>query len=143
MGVFSVDVTHWNARPWIQMRTRSLICTSGTLMTMSQIVGVWAGTKVRGSIDSARSYHQEHRYSTLAAVPASPSPDISSIEASRFPIFKRHASPGAALMFTGGGSHGEAVGSYHGETLYHASLAPEEYRTLLKSNGFRGVAHLA
>jgi 2-polyprenyl-3-methyl-5-hydroxy-6-metoxy-1,4-benzoquinol methylase len=59
-----------------------------------------------------------------------------------FPIFKRHASPGAALMFTSGGSHGEAMGSYHGEPLYHASLAPEEYRALLKSIGFRVVAHL-
>src|SRR5258707_2438278 len=83
MGVFSVDVTHWNVRPWIQIRTRSLICTSGTLMTMSQIVGAWAGTKVRGSIDSARYYHKEHRYSTLAAVPPNPSRDISSIKASR------------------------------------------------------------
>jgi len=59
-----------------------------------------------------------------------------------FPIFKRHASPGAALMFTSGGAHGEAIGSYHGEPLYHASLAPEEYRTLLESTGFRVVAHL-
>jgi SAM-dependent methyltransferase len=60
-----------------------------------------------------------------------------------FPIFKRHASPRAALMFTSGTSHGEAIGSYRGEPLYHASLAPEEYRTLLKTNGFRVVAHIA
>ncbi len=59
-----------------------------------------------------------------------------------FPIFKRLASPGAALMFTSGGSYGEAIGSYHGEPLYHASLAPEEYRTLLESTGFRLLAHL-
>jgi len=59
-----------------------------------------------------------------------------------FPIFKQHASPGAALLFTSGISHGEAVGSYHGEPLYHASLAPEEYRMLLKSIGFRVVAHI-
>jgi SAM-dependent methyltransferase len=59
-----------------------------------------------------------------------------------FPIFKRHASSGAALMFTTGISHGEAIGSYRGEPLYHASLAPEEYRSLLKSNGFRIVAHI-
>ena len=60
-----------------------------------------------------------------------------------FPIFKRHASPRAALMFTSGTSHGEATGSYRGEPLYHASLAPEEYRALLKTNGFRVVAHIA
>jgi cyclopropane fatty-acyl-phospholipid synthase-like methyltransferase len=58
-----------------------------------------------------------------------------------FPIFKRHASPGAALMFTSGASHGEAIGSYRDEPLYHASLAPEEYRKLLQSIGFRVVAH--
>jgi SAM-dependent methyltransferase len=58
-----------------------------------------------------------------------------------FPIFKRHASPGAALMFTSGASHGEAMGSYRDEPLYHASLAPAEYRTLLHSIEFRVVAH--
>jgi SAM-dependent methyltransferase len=59
-----------------------------------------------------------------------------------FPIFKRHASPGAALMFTSGVSHGESIGSYRGEPLYHASLAPQEYRTLLESNGFQLVSHV-
>jgi SAM-dependent methyltransferase len=60
-----------------------------------------------------------------------------------FAFFRRHASPGAALMFTSGPAHGEAVGSYRGEPLYHASLAPEEYRALLDSAGFRVVAHIA
>ena len=41
-----------------------------------------------------------------------------------FPVFRRHASRRAALIFTSGTSHGEAIGSYHGEPLYHASLAP-------------------
>jgi SAM-dependent methyltransferase len=58
-----------------------------------------------------------------------------------FPVFSRHAAAGAALMFTSGPSHGEAIGSYRGEALYHASLAPGEYRMLLESNGFRVVAH--
>ena len=53
-----------------------------------------------------------------------------------FPIFKRHASPGAALMFTSGVSNGEAIGSYRGEPLYHASLAPEEYRTGLDTTSY-------
>jgi SAM-dependent methyltransferase len=60
-----------------------------------------------------------------------------------FAIFKLHAASGAALMFTSGTSHGVAIGSYHGEPLYHASLAPEEYRTLLEANGFRVVAHVS
>ncbi len=58
-----------------------------------------------------------------------------------FPVFRRHAAPAAILMFTSGTSHGEAIGSYHGEPLYHASLAPQEYRTLLESNGFDVMAH--
>jgi SAM-dependent methyltransferase len=59
-----------------------------------------------------------------------------------FPIFRRLASPGAALMFTSGPSHGVAKGSYRGEPLYHASLAPHEYRTLLESSGFHVEAHV-
>jgi len=58
-----------------------------------------------------------------------------------FLIFKEHAAPGTALMFTSGTSHGEAVGSYRGDSLYHASLAPREYRMLMESNGFRVESH--
>ena len=56
-----------------------------------------------------------------------------------FPIFAAHATPGAPLMFTSGPAHGEAIGNLHGEPLYHASLAPEEYRALLAANGFTVV----
>jgi hypothetical protein len=45
-------------------------------------------------------------------------------------------------MFTSGAAHGEAIGLYRDEPLYHASLAPEEYRTLLQSIGFRVAAHI-
>jgi hypothetical protein len=45
-------------------------------------------------------------------------------------------------MFTTGTSHGEAIGSYRGEPLYHASLAAAEYRVLLEENGFRVVDHI-
>jgi trans-aconitate methyltransferase len=58
-----------------------------------------------------------------------------------FPVFRQHAAPGGALMFTSGTF--VAIGSYHGQPLYHASLAPEEYRALLESNGFRVAAHVA
>jgi len=53
-----------------------------------------------------------------------------------FRIFRSHAAPGAALMFTSGDTHGEAIGEFEGERLYHASLAPDEYRELLAANGF-------
>ena len=60
-----------------------------------------------------------------------------------FPVFRNHSAPGAALLFTSGPSHGEAVGSYRGEPLYHASLAEQEYRSLLRANGFVVVDHVA
>ena len=47
-----------------------------------------------------------------------------------------HAREGAPMMFASGPEHGEAIGEWQGEPLYHASLAPDEYRTLLESNGF-------
>lgn len=60
-----------------------------------------------------------------------------------FAIFRAHARPGAALMFTSGPEHGEAIGVLEGEPLYHASLAAAEYRDLLAANGFEVVAHKA
>jgi cyclopropane fatty-acyl-phospholipid synthase-like methyltransferase len=53
-----------------------------------------------------------------------------------FARFAAHAREGAPLMFTSGPSAGEALGSYCGEPLYHASLDPAEYEQLLSSNGF-------
>jgi SAM-dependent methyltransferase len=53
-----------------------------------------------------------------------------------FPVFRVHAAPSAPLMFTSGPAHGEAIGELHGETLYHASLDPAEYRSLLAVNNF-------
>ena len=58
-----------------------------------------------------------------------------------FPIFRSHAAPNAALMFTSGPSHGEAIGVYQGEPLYHASLDEAEYRALLADHGFHVVAY--
>ncbi len=58
-----------------------------------------------------------------------------------FPIFGAHAAPNAALMFTSGTSLGEAIGTFHGEPLYHGSLHPAEYRALLAEQGFTVVSH--
>ena len=60
-----------------------------------------------------------------------------------FPIFRAHAAPGAALMFTSGPRHGEAIGSYRGEPLYHASLDEADYRALLDEFGFEVVSYVA
>lgn len=59
-----------------------------------------------------------------------------------FPLFRAHAAPSAALMFTSGPAHGEAVGAFEGEPLYHGSLDPAEYRALLAAHGFDVVAHV-
>jgi SAM-dependent methyltransferase len=59
-----------------------------------------------------------------------------------FPIFRKHAAPGAALMFTSGASSGVEIGTYAGEPLYHASLDPHDYRALLEDNGFDVVANI-
>jgi SAM-dependent methyltransferase len=59
-----------------------------------------------------------------------------------FPIFRAHAAPGAALMFTSGPEHGEVVGRLEGEPLYHASLDAREYRRLLENEGFTIVANV-
>ena len=60
-----------------------------------------------------------------------------------FPIFRAHAAPGAALLFTSGPAHGESIGRLEGERLYHASLAGAEYRQLLEDAGFSVAATVA
>ncbi len=60
-----------------------------------------------------------------------------------FAVFRAHAASGAALMFTSGPVHGEAIGAYRGESLYHASLDAEEYAALLAAYDFEVVAHVA
>ena len=45
-------------------------------------------------------------------------------------------------MFTSGPSHGEAIGTYRGEPLYHASLSGAEYHSLLDAVGFEIVSHV-
>lgn len=60
-----------------------------------------------------------------------------------FPRFASHAREGAPLMFTSGPGEGEAIGSYRGEPLYHASLSPSEYEQLLATSGFVVKAYVA
>ena len=58
-----------------------------------------------------------------------------------FPLFAEHASAPALLMFNTGPAYGEAIGSYRGDPLYHASLDAAEYRALLAAAGFEVIAH--
>ena len=59
-----------------------------------------------------------------------------------FAIFRQHANDGAALMFTAGPGQGEAIGTFQGKPLYHASLSREEYESLLAAHGFRLLDHI-
>jgi SAM-dependent methyltransferase len=59
-----------------------------------------------------------------------------------FPVFRAHAAARAALLFTSGPAHGEAIGTYRGEPLYHGSLDEAEYRMLLDDHGFDVVTHV-
>ena len=56
-----------------------------------------------------------------------------------FPIFDQLSHPGSALMFTSGTGNGIAMGQFEGEPLFHASLAPDEYRALLSAHGFEVI----
>jgi trans-aconitate methyltransferase len=58
-----------------------------------------------------------------------------------FGIFAAHAAPRGLLMFNAGYGHGEAVGSYRGDPLYHASLDASEYQALLANFGFDLIEH--
>ncbi|ENU29207.1 hypothetical protein F991_02934 [Acinetobacter sp. CIP-A165] len=60
-----------------------------------------------------------------------------------FASFTHHARTGTVLMFTSGPAHGEAIGEMFGEPLYHASLAADEYRTLLEQHGFEVINMVA
>lgn len=58
-----------------------------------------------------------------------------------FARFATHLKAGGVLMFTSGPGHGEAIGEWQSEPLYHGSLAPEEYRGLLDAAGFETLHH--
>jgi SAM-dependent methyltransferase len=58
-----------------------------------------------------------------------------------FRVFAAHAAPAAILMFNAGFGHGEAVGTYRGDPLYHASLDASEYSALLAESGFELIEH--
>jgi SAM-dependent methyltransferase len=53
-----------------------------------------------------------------------------------FAVFAGHASVGTVLMFNTGSQHGESIGAYGGEPLYHASLSAAEYETIIARFGF-------
>jgi len=60
-----------------------------------------------------------------------------------FPIFGEHTAAGGVLMYTSGTQHGEVLGTFQGEPLYHGSLDEAEYRALLRDHGFEILHYVA
>ena len=56
-------------------------------------------------------------------------------QAAVLPALAARVGPGGRLMFTAGPAHGEAIGEWRGEPLYHGSLDPGAYRALLTGAG--------
>lgn len=59
------------------------------------------------------------------------------------PRMADHLAPGGRLLVTVGPEAGEASGEVDGETVYHASLSPAEYASLLEQNGLLLTAFAA
>ena len=57
-----------------------------------------------------------------------------------FAIFAAHAGPRAPLLFTTGHKAGTALGTAGGETVFHESLDPADYDSLLEEAGFERLA---
>ncbi len=53
-----------------------------------------------------------------------------------FAVFAAHARPRSVLMFTSGPDALEGTGKAAGAPVYHASLAPDDYRAQLEGHGF-------
>lgn len=51
------------------------------------------------------------------------------------PLLAGQVRDGGVLMFTSGPARGETIGEWRGEPLYHGSLDPADYRTLLAEAG--------
>lgn len=58
-----------------------------------------------------------------------------------FSVFANHIETGGKLVFTSGEEYGVAYGEMSGHTVYHASLATAEYRSLLDEHGFEILNH--
>jgi SAM-dependent methyltransferase len=59
-----------------------------------------------------------------------------------FVVFAEHSGDRTVLMFNTGPEHGEAIGNYRGDPLYHASLASAEYVSLVDGIGFDVIDHV-
>ncbi|MEP3227059.1 MAG: class I SAM-dependent methyltransferase [Parasphingorhabdus sp.] len=59
------------------------------------------------------------------------------------PLLSQKVKAGGAILLTVGTGEGEVTGTVAGETVYHASLFPEEYQRLLHQYGFENVSYVS
>jgi len=88
----------------------------------------WLVADMRG-LDLGRTFDGLIAWHSLIHLPPQDQPGL-------FEVFARHLRPGGVLMFTSGAEHGEHVGEWRGEPLYHGSLSLAEYRSALDAAGF-------
>lgn len=55
-------------------------------------------------------------------------------------LFCNHLNPRGCMLLTIGDEAGEVLGSVNGEQVYHSSLHPDEYESILEAAGFADVS---
>lgn len=91
-------------------------------------------------LEDMRKFYLDEKFDAIIAwhsffhLPADDQPDM-------FSVFSEHLNPDGILLFTSGTERGEAWGMNGGENLFHASLATEEYYSLLQTNDFVVLQH--
>ena len=154
----------WNDRKWHD-RFVSLLPASATVLDLgcgggSPVAGnlVEHGTRVTGvdsshtliSLCRARMPEQEWIVADMRSLQLGRSFDgilawdsffhlSPAAQRAMFAVFAAHSHRDTVLMFNTGRAFGEAIGSYRGDPLYHASLDISEYAQLLVQHGFRTI----
>lgn len=87
----------------------------------------WIAADMRG-LDLDRTFDGVIAWHSLIHLPLEAQPAM-------LGLFARYLRPGGALLFTTGSEHGETIGEWRGEPLYHGSLSLDAYRIGLDEAG--------
>lgn len=92
----------------------------------------WLHADMRNAV-MGRSFHGVIAWDSLFHLPHDD-------QAMMFERIARWLEPGGMLLFNSGPERGEAIGGQFGDSLYHASLDPWEYRQLFQELGLTEIA---